>query len=277
MIHALWACPGLSGELVAADGDAAGLESSNLNRYALFGLASIGRPKASEAARIAGDACFRLVPHDSDFERLSAIPPRIVSAVDRNPSRAALQNRYPARLFSASTLDLRAEVLRCGPPGVGACLRCFNPPEIPEPDADLRERVLRAAPDELASLARAAGVTPREALEWAKTGRCGIAGDRLLQELRRSPGEQTFAVGFVSVMAGTMLAAELLKDHFANGVPLNRDNQRATFQFHVPLARANRSVPYARDAACPMCSPTAIGTHRWSQRYDALGPSRIGA
>lgn len=30
---------------------------------------------------------------------------------------------YSARIFSGSTLNLRAEVLRCGPPGIGAYLR----------------------------------------------------------------------------------------------------------------------------------------------------------
>ena len=274
LVHTLWACPGVTGQLLAADGDPDGLDGSNLNRYALFGRASVGRPKASEAARIAADASFEVVSHDGDFERLSDVPPRVVSAVDRNTSRAALQNRYPARILSASTLDLRAEVLRCGPPGVGACLRCFNPPELPEPDENLRARVREAGPEELAALARAAGVTPADAREWAETGGCGTAGERLLPELRRNPGEPAFAVGFVSVMAGTMLAAELIKDYFATAVPLGHGAQRATFQFHTPLARTNRAAPYARDLACPMCAESTIARRLWSERFDALGPPR---
>jgi len=51
----------------------------------------------------------------------------LLSAVDTNESRQALQERYVPLAFSASTLNLRAEILRCGPPEIGACLSCFNP------------------------------------------------------------------------------------------------------------------------------------------------------
>lgn len=137
VMHNLWACPGISGAVCVADNDAAGLDVTNLNRYALFGKESVGHAKASEASRIAADADMQWLPTDGPIESLANLPARVISAVDRNRARQAIQNRYPARIFSGSTMDLRAEVLRCGPPGIGACLRCYNEPEKIAPDEDL--------------------------------------------------------------------------------------------------------------------------------------------
>jgi ThiF family len=273
-LHTLWAMEGARGLLVLADNDNKGLETTNLNRYALFGTAAVGEPKATAAAKILSTATINWQPHDSAVESLPKLPPRIVSAVDRNSSRRAIQNRYPPRILSGSTLDLRAEVLRCGPPGKGACLRCFNPPEVLPPDDELRERFRRASDDQLAQLAQTAGISLQDAREWLSTGRCGRAGERLLPLLRSSEETPTFAVGFVSVMAGTMLAAEFIKDHVALEGPLSESAQRAVFQFHLPLASSNRASVYTRDPACPMCDPSTIACTTWAERFNALAPQR---
>ena len=170
VIHNLWACLGMSGSVRVADNDPAGLDVTNLNRYALFGKESVGRAKASEASRIAADASVRWLPTDGPIESLASLPARVVSAVDRNRARQAIQNRYPVRIFSGSTMDLRAEILRCGPPGIGACLRCYNEPEKIAPDEELRAALRGASVERLAALAETAGVTLEEAREWVATG-----------------------------------------------------------------------------------------------------------
>src|SRR5207237_1464379 len=85
--------------------------------------------------------------------------------------------------------------------------------------------------------------------------------------LRYGDGEGEFAVGFVSVMAGTMLAAEFVKGQLGYEGPLSEDLQRATFQFFSPLARSNRASAYRRDPGCPMCDPSTIACTRWAERY----------
>jgi hypothetical protein len=267
VMHNLWACLGLSGSVRVADNDAAGLDVTNLNRYALFGKESVGRAKASEASRIAADADVRWLPIDGPIESLETLPARVVSAVDRNRARQAIQNRYPARIFSGSTMDLRAEVLRCGPPGIGACLRCYNEPEKIAPDEELRATLRGAPVERLAALAETAGVTLEEAREWVATGRCGLAGERLLPHLRVDPAGGDFAVSFVSVMAGTLLAAEMVKDYLPDAVPLDETAQRAVFQFFSPLARSNRAAAFLRDPRCPMCAPASAATAIWERRY----------
>ena len=177
LIHTLWSCPGITGRhALLADNDHKGLEATNLNRYALFGRDSIGLPKATEAARIASDGSLCWAPEDRAFEDLDSLPARVVSAVDRNTSRQAIQNRYPARIFSGSTLDLRAEVLRCGPPGIGVCLRCYNPPERALPDEQIRAYLRTASEDQLCEMATANGLNVEDIRQWADTGRlCGLA------------------------------------------------------------------------------------------------------
>jgi hypothetical protein len=63
LLHALYPSP-LRGTIMAADNDQKGIDKTNLGRYPLFGLASLGKPKASEAADLLRGATFQLVPHD---------------------------------------------------------------------------------------------------------------------------------------------------------------------------------------------------------------------
>ncbi len=270
VLHSLWACPALRGAMVLIDNDPKGLDMTNLNRYSIFGRTSVGSPKATSAAGALSDSSIRFSAHDREIESFRLSTPRVVSAVDRNTARAAIQNQYPARILSGSTSDLRAEVLRCGPPGVGACLRCFNQPEKIPPDQELRSRLKTAGEAELATLAESAGISLAEAKDWLATGSCGLAGARLLPLLRRVEGEPEFAVGFVSVLAGVMLAAALLKDCLPHNEPLSEARQRATFQFFSPLARSNRAASFLRDPACPMCAPDSIACAAWARRFAAI-------
>jgi hypothetical protein len=260
--------------MLIADNDQAGLDVTNINRYILFGRTSVGRAKATEASRIVSDASVLWQPIDAAFESIPRLPPRVVSAVDQNRSRHSIQNRYPTRILSGSTLDLRVEVLRCGPPGTGACLRCYNEPEKIAPDEETRAS-LRAAPAErVAKLAAASGVTVDDVRDWVATGHCGLAGARLLPHLRTTDGLGDFAVSFVSAMAGTVLAAELVKDYISVSAPLSESAPRALFQFFSPLSKRNGAGPYPRHPECPMCTPSSIACDLWRRRYAALGPTR---
>ena len=93
-------------------------------------------------------------------------------------------------------------------------------------------------------------------------------GDRLVEELRTDDGSvAAFAVGFVSVLSGTLLAAELLKVILGNKGPLNETSNRAIFQFQNPAARTNRMTFYSRDENCTACSAENIGVRIWRRRY----------
>lgn len=268
-LHTIWAAAGLSGRALIADADTEGVDLSNLNRCVVFGSASLGLRKASGAADICADAGVALVPHDGPVEEAAELPPLLLSAVDTNSARRAVQGLYPAHVISASTEGMRAELLRCDPVAGAPCLCCFNPPEAELPDAELRRRFLAASPDRQRKLAEAVGQTLADAIAWATDGVCGYAGDRVMAQMRtQEPGARAFAVGFVSVMAGLMLAAQTFK-HALGEAPVAGPVSRAVMQFVDPLAATNRPRRYVRDSSCAMCSPLTPAGVIWAKRYRA--------
>jgi molybdopterin/thiamine biosynthesis adenylyltransferase len=273
IVQALWATPGVRGAVALVDGDEKGVEETNLNRYPLFGQPHIGAAKAAEASRIAAGCSIAWTPHDASIEKVDQSvleTNRIVSAVDLNRPRHVIQSRYPTELLSASTLDLRAEILRCGPPGEGACLACFNPPEPGATDEDLRKHVGDLSTEERQKLADETDQTVTEVDAWVTTGRCGRGTPRLLERLRQADElPANFAVGFVSVMSGTLLTAELLKAD-TEAPALSADAQHASFQFFNQASERNGANFLGRDPNCSRCRPGEIATEVWRSRWQAL-------
>lgn len=275
-VHALWATPGLRGTVLLADADKQGVTVTNLNRCPLFGHQHLNHPKAESAAKAARDCAIAWGPRSKRFEALGVTPQLLVSAVDTNRAREALQGRYPAVILSASTSDLRAEALRVGPPGVGACLRCYNVPEAFVGDDDLRALARAGGAATVAALAAGHGVSPEEVQRWLDQGECGEVGTRLLSSLREQAATgdtPRFAVGFTSVMAGTILAAETIK--VLLGEPLRAtfpEHNNVTFQFLKPMAPANSTGVLARDDKCPACPPTNPAMAVWRRRASGFTP-----
>ncbi len=268
-VHVIWATPGIHGEGALADADEHGVDTSNLNRCPIFGRASLRRRKASEAARICDDAPLSWRAHDGPVGEVMDRPEMLLSAVDSNESRQAIQGLYPPRLISASTLDMRAELLRCDPLAEAACIRCFNPIAQGPSDQALRRRFLAMSVDEQQHLADELSFTLEEAQAWAVEGKCGYVGDRIAARLRPTDqGAAAFAVGFVSVMAGAMLAAQTIKEAMHEG-PLEGLRSRAVMQFIDPTATSNDTRLYGRDPRCPMCEPTTQASAVWRRRYGA--------
>jgi hypothetical protein len=270
-VHVLWATVGIRGTALIADADTAGVDSTNLNRCPIFGREAIGQQKASEAARICEDAAIAWQPHDGAVNGASARPQLLVSAVDTNASREAIQALYPARLLSGSTNDLRAEILRCDPTAGTACIHCYNPVEVSEPsDRERRRQYLAMNDSERRQLAVDLGVSFDEVMSWAVEGTCGYAGDQVAAHLLPSDdGPEAFAVGFVSVMSGVMLAALTLQQFLRDG-PILGARCRAVFQFFDPLAVTNAPGYRARETTCTMCAPDAPGTSIWRTRYSSF-------
>lgn len=269
VLHSLYPLP-LRGSIMIADNDKKGLDDTNLGRYVLFGSGSLTRMKASEAARLLAGASFTVVPHDGGFERFfeSGKPDIVLSAVDKNGSRHALQEQCAAVYLSASTHDLRAEVLRCVPPGVGACLACFNPLEKNERTEDEIRALLASDAAMAQAIANKIHVELEELAAWTRGRRCDETGERVVFAFNTDDGvTAAFAVGFVSVLAGTMLAAELLKTVAGSTLPLNEDVNRVVFQFHSPSSQINGAKFYGRDDSCTSCSAANYGTDVWKRRY----------
>ncbi len=266
----LWATDGLGGDLLLVDGDKDGVDISNLNRYLLFGRRHLGMAKASTAKAMleARPSGLNWHAHDGLLETAAGAHRRILCAVDTNAARNAVQSRWPESLLMASTHELRAEIVRCDPRNDGPCARCYNSPEVDTPDAAKRRQFLDASTDEQRAFAEAAGVTVEEASLWARTGACGTSGERVRQVLGSSSPVASFAVPFVSCAAGTMLAAEAVKEALCAPEPLSTREQRATVQFWRPAASSG-AKPYRRDPDCPQCRPGSPAVEVWNDRVRA--------
>ncbi len=121
-------------------------------------------------------------------------------------------------------------------------------------------------------LAEAMSFTFEEALQWAIEAQCGYVGDRIAAYLAPTNADATaFAVGFVSVMAGTMLAAQSIKEILDEG-PIGGLECRAVMQFLDPNASSNRTRLYARQPDCSMCDPSGTAAEIWRRRHAAFQP-----
>lgn len=270
VLHTLWAASA-AGTIWVADNDEKGVDDSNLNRYCLFSKDARGQKKASIAANLLSDDSLKLIPHDGGFEYFfsSVRKPRIVlSAVDKNSARHGIQSKYPPLMLSASTKDLRAELLRCGPPGSGACLACYNPLETNEKTEDEIRNNLKEAPRWASELYRELGISKQDAEAWVFDGKCSVTGERIVEHLRFGQSDvPQFAVGFVSVIAGAMLAGQLMKELARPTQILSEIVNRANFQFMDPISKVNRSEFYVRDGNCPKCRPNSPAVEVWAERF----------
>jgi molybdopterin/thiamine biosynthesis adenylyltransferase len=276
LLQALWASPGVTGTLGAVDADSEGVDETNLHRCVLFTSADVGAPKAPLVAdRLNRAGRFTLEGRRDRAERYVGPTTHLISAVDTATARQSLADKYPASVIQASTLDLRVEMLRCDPTQPTACLRCYNDPagdtnQLP-PDVDLRRRLADAGKDALTEHAHALGVPVEVIATWADLGGCGVLGDRMLDRLRPATGHRSeFSVGFVSVLAGVLLAAQVIKDSLGRSSqmlsvaseltdallpPLRAAQARFTLSMLDSVSTLPPARAYARDPACPACQP----------------------
>ena len=261
----LWAAEGVSGVVHLVDHDV--VDTTNLNRYLLFDKRHIGLAKASTAASLLANGPIHFEFHDCRLEAIAPSPAPVLCAVDKNTAKATAQSRWPVSLIMATTNELRAEVVRCDPRLGGPCARCHNPPEVDgESDEDLQAMFSRMSVEEQSGMARSLGVPLEEARRWAELGECGSSGDRVRDALRTGGSPiRTFAVGFVSCAAGTMLAAEAVKEAMGAAVPLSASLQRTSVQFFTPQ-QSPGAMPYLRDDSCPMCQPGQPAASEWRRR-----------
>jgi molybdopterin/thiamine biosynthesis adenylyltransferase len=266
--HTFWSTAELSGDVLLVDGDPKGIDITNLNRYLLFGPSHVNRPKASTARDLLQGGDISWTPLDRALEEAPRPQRRLICAVDSNASRLGVQMCWPESLIMASTHEMRAEVVRCDPREGGPCAHCFNHHEEETPDDELRRRFRVASAQEQERLARENRASLQEAKEWAERGTCGTTGERVRDGMRRSSRMIRFAVPFVSLAAGAMLAAEVIKEYIDAPVPLSPLTPRAALQFLRPQLSTG-AKPYARDPSCPTCRPETSAVAVWRSRMAA--------
>lgn len=256
--------PGAEGTLRAADYDYVDL--TNLNRCLLFVRDHLGQLKADVANTVTRDlgqphAALLVTPERAERAFRSAPVSTLVSAVDTNRAREAINQLVPRTVLAGSTFNLRVQTNTFGQPG--PCLRCGNTPEPVEPDRDVKARVLAAKAEELEELAVQARQTARELLTWASAPGCGELDATVLPALRQE-GSGTFSVGFVSALSGVLLAGTAIRaQHQPLGAPMI-----ARAQLLRPGGRLQGPQPSAADPGCPACGPRGALPATWRRIWE---------
>lgn len=258
-LHALYPLAA-SGDLTLLDGDPEGVADTNLNRYVLFGQPHLGMPKASTAATLFAGLPMQVRGVDDTWQGWVAGqggrgPDLVISAVDKNGARHAIQDALPRLILGASTNAMRAQVNRYDVRDGGPCLRCRNPVEATLAD-DAAVAALRAlAPEERA--ARAGG--DADALETYLAdpqAHCGMIAGETLRRFAGVAEAAEWSVGFVSALAGVLLAVEYLKEgmgHPERMLDAGRNTFR--FQFWRPESNLNRVTSTPPEASCLCQTP----------------------
>lgn len=260
-LHVIYPLEDLRVDLTLIDNDPEGVTDTNLNRCVLFGLrhAATFHPKASTAASLMGNGRLVVEAVDDSWqawrdEHSDRPLDLVISVVDKNSARHAVQDALPRLILGASTNDMRAQVNLYDVLGGGPCLRCRNRPETRTSDDEIVARLKALPPAEREQEARKVCIDP-EILETFLSdplGNCGLVGGATLQKFGGGSDEVEWSVGFVSALAGVLLAAEYLKLGLGSKSPtLNARENAFRFQYWRPdKANVNAIFGTPPDAGC---------------------------
>jgi hypothetical protein len=265
----LWAARHLNvhGQLDIADDDF--VSSGNLNRQIWFTKADINLPKAERLALNAQGyfSNLSLVPRKQRLQELSekcAGPwlGRTFVAVDSRRARRKIQNEFPGEVFDASTTDIREVVIHYHKQPTGtACLSCIY--ETDKEEASREQHIADHLGVSLAEVRQeriSAISAERIAQRMPKldpVGLVGVAYDTLFKqlcgesELKTLEGRRVVApFAFVSVMAGTLLALEMVR-RIGVGESKKNFNYWRVSPWHPPLRR--RQIIRPAEPECEFC------------------------
>jgi hypothetical protein len=167
-LHVLYPLENLRVDLTLIDNDPEGVDITNLNRAVLFGLRHVASPQAKASAASEAMGVDRLTvahPVDGSWQAWRRQNPErrldlVISAVDKNSARHAIQDALPRLIIGAATNGMRAQVNLYDVGNGGPCLRCRNKPEAEVPDHVVIERLRELDPAERKEEAHRVGVNP---------------------------------------------------------------------------------------------------------------------
>ncbi|HEV2160669.1 MAG TPA: ThiF family adenylyltransferase [Stellaceae bacterium] len=277
---ALASLPGVSGHVTAVDPET--LDLTNDNRYVLATLDDDRAPKARFTADFLRGRGFTAFDHAGAWQSyvtgLGREPNRadlaaherrylyryVLSCLDDNGARHAIQNLWPDVLIGGSTHGLTAKAIVYDMAGEQLCLKCFNP--VHERNDAVRARLAEArsmAPDRRRKFFTDLGVDPDKTEQHLRDPGCGQLSESDLD--RFAAGAPMMSVGFVSVAAGVLLAAQMLRVAFGERKLLTERGAILIANFYKPSLRWLRSMPEDQ------CDCRERRGTDWSARWKAEG------
>lgn len=186
--------------------------------------------------------------------------PIVLSCVDKNEARHALQNALPQLLIGGSTdgLSAKASIFDLG---LGtACLKCHN--QLQSRNTIVQERIAalqQLEGEQRAIYARELGLSETDVGLLLSPSECGKLSETDLD--RFASGAPEMSVGFVSTAAGVLLVAQLLRYLHLGATVATVEGTMAVATF----ARAKlRSMHVGRDHSCN-CAP--LLRDRWGRYW----------
>lgn len=265
VLYTLAVAPSIRSRFVGLDFDES--DTTSRNRLLSMGYDEIAKSKAGLAERMVEGTSvdfwsnsmrweeYQTSLHRSTPRELRAREPFsydwILSAVDKNIARRNLANMMPRHVLAGSTDGLVAQATYYSMIGPCECLACNHP--VPSLDLDkLKTELgsLSAAQRSERLTAMGASVIERAAVEdYLRDPSCGRAGEAVLRRLGLADGTD-WAVGFVSVAAGIMLAARFWLA--ASGASDSAFEAEARVFFCGSGSAATSAA--VRKEACELCS-----------------------
>jgi molybdopterin/thiamine biosynthesis adenylyltransferase len=271
----LWAARHLNirGQLDIADDDR--VSSGNLNRQMWFTRDDINKSKAERLALHAQPyfPSLKLEPRTQRLQELSERSDgpwlkRVIVAVDSRRARRKIQNEFPGEVFDASTTDIREIVVHYHKqPTETACLSCIYEPDQEEMtrEAHIADH-LDVSVEEVRAERISDDAADRIVKRYPKLEKSLIVGssyDTLFKQLcgqgdlKTLEGRRIIApFAFVSVLAGTLLALEVVR-RVGKGHSSKQHNYWRISPWHPPLVR--KQILRPRQTACEFCgNPTLV-------------------
>lgn len=258
------------------------IDDTNNNRCVLVTEAHEGEAKATLVARLLNDSgisafgfvgtwqeyAFQL-PHAGQREELHALEQAykyelVASCVDKNSARQAIQNFWPKYIVGGSTDGLAVQVAAYDMLSPYECLKCANPLDVAGSTIEeVASQLRNMSVAERRLVLEARGVDAAEVERYLNDPRCGEIGERELSKFCMSQGHHDWSVGFVSVAAGVLLGAQLIKVAASGTAIAFPKGEGNTLRFNFLRAGPRRSI-HQRSERCVCAS---VGRQDWESLW----------
>jgi len=256
---ALATSDGVRGTFIVIDNDT--VDDTNLNRYPLATLKDVGAAKSillSDHLRAKG---FEAYPSQTTWPEYayqlshSMLPSHlqdreaqyrydlVLSCVDKNEARHAIQKFWPKYILGGSTKDMGIAVAAYDMLSEYECLMCNNPLNLDNATIErVAEEVKRLSPELRRSLAAKLGADVTAVENYLAHPRCGHLGEQEIMKFRDTNPGAEWSVGFVSVGAGTLLAAQLVRYALLGQKTLLENGNTMRLSFLNPSPRFSKHL-----------------------------------
>jgi hypothetical protein len=166
----------------------------------------------------------------------------VLSCVDKNDARHAVQGVLPKIIVGASTDGLRASVSTYDLGGPGFCLKCYN--KIVDRNQVATERLNQArsmSPSEKLDFCNSLGISSDDLEKALNATGCGSLSENDIERFASAAPEMS--VGFVSAAAGVLLAAQFLRLAYEGRSIATANGTTAVLTFARPWLRWMTSQP----------------------------------